>query len=382
MSSPDKVLRKKIAICHIVRDMQFLSRVAYDIVANQNNRVIVSLATNALTSFMVYESARFIRGSAPEYLDLANVVLSEELTASRHSVKLFDGDEAGYVGVSALFEDGFLQADREAFIESIGFAPLRAFGVDLGLTFLGGKLIYTTNALQFNLGLGPGAAYQKDSGQRLMEMARQCSQFATSIGSATGITGPGGSFVGRFDDSMFCARDTVASTFYVDLADPALADGLSASLAAICGMLNTLTLMIGLDTSIDNGPTVTKLHFVVLWHGVRALAEIQAKFGEFLSPASKAALNQALNLGSAAVVLTDGDNRLRNALVHYGLNRHYPVAQLDPSRPLFGLVETVYPSLDYFEFQKIVYDATSRLAEVLNQWLQISPTIGRAAPRS
>lgn len=379
--SPDKVLRKNIAICHIVRDMQFIARIAHDIVADQGNRVTVSLAASALTSFMVYESAGFIRKSASEYQDLADLISSEELTASRHSLKLFDGDEAGYVGITALFEDGFLEADRKEFIESISFAFLRPLGVDLGLTFLNDKLIYTTHALQFNLGLGPGAAYQKNSGQRLMEMARQCSQFATTIGSATGIAGPGGSFAKGFHDDMFHARDTVSNNFYRDLADPALADGLSASLAAISGMLNTLTLMVGLDVSDDNGPTATKLHYVVLWHATRALAEIRLRFGESLNSVSREALDHALDLGPAAVVLRDGENRLRNALVHYGLNKYYPTAQLDVSKPLFGLVETVHPSLEYLEFQRIVYRASAQLAEILNQWLQISPSVGRAAPR-
>lgn len=379
--SPDKALRKNIAICHIVRDMQFLARIVHDIVADQKNRTTVSLAVSALTSFMVHESAGFIRKGAPEYQDLAELISSGEMTASRHSVKLFDGDETGYVGITALFEDGFLQADREVFIESIKLASLQPLGVDLGLTFLGDRLIYTTNALQFNLGLGPGAAYQKDSEQRLMEMARQCSQFATSIGSASGVTGPGGSFAGNFNDDMFHARDTVASNFYADLADPALTDGLSASLAAICGMLNTLTTMIGLDISDDNGPTATKLHFVVLWHAIRALVEIRQNLGESLNSASREALDQVLKLGPAAAVLSDGDSRLRNALVHYGLSKHYPTAQLSASKPLFGLVETVYPSLDYFEFQNIVYGASSQLAEVLHQWLQISPSVGRTALR-
>lgn len=378
MPSPDKELRKSIAVCHILRDMQFLARIVHDIAADQENRVIVSLAVNALTSFMVHESASYIRQSAPEYVELANLVSSDELAASRHSVKLFDGDATGYIGITALFEDGFLEADRKEFIDSIPYVAFRPLGVDLGITFLGGKLIYTTNVLQFNLGLRPGVAYQDDAGPRLIEMARQCSAFASSIGAAAGVTGPGGSFASKFTDDMFRMRDTVANGFYRDLADRGLPIGISASLAAACGMLNILNMMVGMDASDENGPTATKLHFVILWHAIRALEEIRLNFVDLLSSRSKNHLSEALNYSPAALILDNNEKRLRNALVHYGLSKHYPVAQLDVSKPLFGLVETVHPSLDYVSFQSIVYATSARLAEILNRWLNILPTVGRA----
>ncbi len=83
--------------------------------------------------------------------------------------------------------------------------------------------------------------------------------------------------------------------------------------------------------------------------------------------------------GSAGAILDDGERRLRNALVHYGLNKFIPVARLDVQQPLSGLVETIYPNLTFHEFQEIVYERVERVADILNRWLDVSPTVGRPA---
>ncbi len=85
-----------------------------------------------------------------------------------------------------MFEEGFLVEDKSHFIESIRLEVARPLGVDVGLTFMGPDLIYTTQALQFNLGLDPGSAYESDIGARMHEMARQVAAFATSISRPTG----------------------------------------------------------------------------------------------------------------------------------------------------------------------------------------------------
>jgi hypothetical protein len=359
----------QVALNLVFGDMSFARRYIDGLIvrANEEQAHVLSFGMMRYLSLYVHESHKAVTTVSPELAGMLAVDNADVIERSRHTVKLFDdtGQVGGAVGVTTQF-DAIAGVHRDYFLDNTWFPPAKILETDMAVYHYRRRLIATTATMAFHLGLPPELIKDRESmGQALLSLSEGLARYINSFAKAVDWQGP--SFMNVADLRAVKNKDSRSNKFYAGRFDPSLSDQAKAALVAFQCSMNFLALVLADDPNPASAGPVFKLKLVTLYHVLSSLAKFKAAFGVSLTRASSSVLHAILDHPRTAL-LTDADKKgLRNTLMHY-IPRGPAVAQLDLSRPLYGLVEAYYPSLDFGDMAKLVDGHTTFVAESLDEW--------------
>lgn len=143
MKLNDTAARVAIEGAHIVSDMMFLRRLFQGIIDHVEHASIASLCVMNYVCLLTFESARHIKKLPPGILSSAEAPSTPAIAQSRHTVKLFDGNERGLAGVTGILEDEVIPGHAKEFLGNTWLVFARFLESDLGLFSYADRLIAT-----------------------------------------------------------------------------------------------------------------------------------------------------------------------------------------------------------------------------------------------
>ncbi len=361
---------EQVAIKLILNDMAFARRYMQGAIAcaAKGKAHVPMFCMLRYLSLYVYESYEALKTVAPDMADMLEVDNAQVIERSRHTTKFFDDTNRQLGGISGVTSqlNNISETHRDYFLDNTWFPPAKVLENDLAIYRYRGRLVTTTHALCFHLGLPPEAVKDKDTmGQALMSLSQGQATYISSIAQAIAWDGP--SFMDVVDLGAVKSMDIRSSKLYADAFAAGLSDKATAALIAFQCSMNFLALMVAEDPNPDSAEAIFKLKLVTLYHVLSSLAKFKAAFESSLTPASISAIDKILTHVMSAELTDVSKKGLRNTLVHYK-PRGAVVAQLTPSQPLCGLVEAYYPNYDFAGMSQALNEHTRLIAQLLDDW--------------
>lgn len=314
---------------------------------------------------IIYEGAIAIRSSNPNVgiPELAALLEDEYATITaraRHLTKLLDNTKRSHDEVLA-----DLASEMKVHHEELtGRAPrlLRGLEKDLGLYDLAGAMIGATIPIAYRLGLHP-AHKASISGEDIQAVSEEWGRTLAVLGAATLDTNRPTPTL-DFSNIRIDHRDRMASKYLSTRFDPDFPQELRALLLLIEGDLNTARLLLP-STSPGHAGPVFRARLITAYHCLSSLYKICHAY-----PAQDSAglrrLRSLLTSQPARELLSPGGTKVRNRCVHYEMNDPTIVPNL--AKPMYGLVEAVYPGQTWQSITSSIREVIDRAAKVLAGW--------------
>jgi hypothetical protein len=368
-------LEHNVALRLIANDLLFARRFLQGVIdrLGQPQSHIPLFCMLRYLSLYVHESHNALEQVEPNLAAALAVDNADIIERSRHTVKLFDDTHNQFGRVSGVTSQlaGITQAHRDVFLDNTWFPPARVLETDLAVYRYRGRLVLTTHATAFHLGL-PLAELRDNVklGQTLMSIGEGLGRY---IGSFTGeLPWRGSSFMDGLDLGNVTNKDIRASKVYPAAFDAQLGDEATAALVIFQCSMNFLRLMLAEETNPQSAEAAFKLKLVVLYHVLSSLAKFKVAFGPSLTAASLGRLDVMLDHPTTAELRDPSKKGLRNTLMHYQPRGPQIVARLSLDQPLCGLVEAYYPTYDFATMSKLVDEHVQLVAEQLDDWSGLS----------
>jgi len=141
-------------------------------------------------------------------------------------------------------------------------------------------------------------------------------------------------------------------------------DALKMLLLIIEGDMNTL-IKIAPHSEPGHEVAVFRARTVSLYHSLTALNRIAERYDPAGSKGMRA-LNTLLADSAVQALLSSPGKMVRNRCMHYEIKDRQ--VAIDPSLPMFGIVESVFPGESWSSFNSKVMLMTERLATLLHEW--------------
>jgi hypothetical protein len=130
------------------------------------------------------------------------------------------------------------------------------------------------------------------------------------------------------------------------------------------GDLNTLRAFVPL-TEPGHENAVFRARTVIVYHSLTAAQRVSNRFPELRTSAMNS-LRGLLAEPAARMLLCREALLVRNRCVHYEMND--PAIKLNPDLPMNGVVEAVYPTATWDDFNRAAMDIGEKLAAILAHW--------------
>jgi len=315
---------------------------------------------------IAYEGAIMLRSHDPlvGVPALANLLRGQyaAITArGRHAAKLLDDTNKSYDQVLTELEE--VLADHHARLTGRAARWLRWAETDLALYTLDGKVAGASVSAGYRLGveLADGG---RIAGYDIRAVSEEWGATLAVLGAAAldGSSQP--ATLGSIRTFGHGHRDRLATRYLRSRFDLEFGLGLKAMLLLIEGDLNTSLRLLPLTSSGHEQP-VFRAQAITAYHALTALRQVCQRHAGSRT-AGLQGLRAALSGPAAERLLSRPGKRVRNRCMHYAIAD--PQVRPDPSRPMFGLVETVFPGTSWHDYQADVLATTSRLADVLGGW--------------
>lgn len=141
-------------------------------------------------------------------------------------------------------------------------------------------------------------------------------------------------------------------------------DALKMLLLIIEGDMNTLTKIVP-HSEPGHEVAVFRARTIALYHSLTALDRIAKRYDSAEST-GMGALNTLLADSAVQALLSPPGKMVRNRCMHYEVNDRR--VAIDPSLPMFGIVESVFPGESWSGFNSKVTLMTERVATLLHEW--------------
>jgi hypothetical protein len=314
---------------------------------------------------IAYEGAIAIRSANPHvgwqpFADLLTDQYAVITKRARHVTKLLDDTRKGYEGVLADLADT-LQCNHDAFM---GKAPrwLRWLETDMGLYFLNGSLLGASIPMAYRLDLDP-ADQHSTSGGPIRAVSEEWGATMVAL-SAADLREP--DLTGSLDLSKckIMYSDRVASTYLTARYERDFPNELKMLLLMIEGDLNTIREFLPL-TATGHELATFRARTVTVYHSLSTLRQVEQRF-PVVDTAGMRGLRTLLSDPPTSRLMCREAGLVRNRCVHYEMND--PAIQLDPSLPMSGIVEAVYPGNSWGRFDEDVSNVMERFADHLATW--------------
>lgn len=292
----------------------------------------------ARLSLIAYEVTRFIERHMPE-VAIDDWRYKRELASSRHSVKLLNDSKKdvelllGELNAAAVrIRRWFVVNNRIGSLLERCDSLAKLLIEDTGVVSYRGAPVATSHSIVFFAGLEPGAE-KATTTERYAEIGN----FLSGAGKLFDVA-EAAAFMPGLNQAELIYKDTQFERLY-----PQMFPELDLPEAIAFGILwceaNSLQLL-GAATPPDSAlsPAVAKQRFAGTWQLIQSLLALKDHLSE--SAPSSSLLSQLADLtddGSVRAFRSDEARRLRNSLVHYGIDPKVDVRET-PTDPALGLL--------------------------------------------
>lgn len=354
----------------IARDAEYAGRLARDMSERQNSRLthVLALCLAPYLSLFVHESYRKLQASDPALATLLASDVQTIVARSRHSLKLFEDTARGIDGQLAYFRDDVFPAHRHRFLGNTWLPFARRWETDLGLFSYDGKLITTTHAATFHLGMEPDALL-KIEGSELEKIYEQYGRYLGHLGAQLDVGEA--TFLQSLDSKRLNSRphDVRAERFYGNIFDGAANPEINALLTVFQGMMNVAgSIMAACQDADDIEYSAFKLRFLTLYQILGSLRVLSTEKQTQLSSRSTQVIDAITGSPETQLLTSSSTRPFRNTLMHYNLDSRIDQNQVDLNDPLFGLVPIYFPGEDNAGLTAIMDRCISETATAMNVW--------------
>lgn len=315
---------------------------------------------------IAYEGVLMLRSPNPHVgVPKLAALLRERYAAitarARHVTKLLDDTNKSYDDVLLDLES--VLAEHHNRLTGNTFRWARWLETDLGLFCCEEKLAGATVPTAYRLGLNITDA-GTISGEDLLAVSEEWGGTLVVLGAAAL---DGGAPTATIDFTRSCGityRNQLASRYFPRRFEPDFPDSLKALLLLIEGDLNTARTLL-LHTAADHVQPAFRARTITVYHSLTALKQIADRYPQ-RDTAGMLGLRALLADGPTRRLLSPDGRKVRNRCMHYPLND--PAVLINPSLPMFGIVEAVYPGNTWERFNTDVASVTDRIADHLGGW--------------
>lgn len=292
-------------------------------------------------------------------------LLSEQYTAitarARHTTKLLDDTKKSYDDV-LLDLERILEAHHNRLTGNT-FRWARWVETDIGLYLCQGRLAGATLPSAYRLGLDI-ANTDTVSGEDLRAVTEEWGGTLAVLGAAALDGSTPSATINLERRCEITYRNRLSSRYFPQRFEFDFPDSLKTMLILIEGDLNTALTLLP-NTAAGYEQAVFRICTITLYHSLTALQRILERYPS-LDTAGARGLRDVLADAPTRRVLSREGRQVRNRCMHYELRD--PTVGIDPSLPMFGIVEAVYPGNSWQRFERDVASVTSRVADHLGGW--------------
>jgi hypothetical protein len=278
---------------------------------------------------------------------------------TRHTSKVLDNTSTDYPRLVAELESLQFEHNREFTGNTVRW--LRWLETDLGLFRHARSILGATVPAAYRLGVG----FDNNglSSEDIHDAAVEWGGTLRVLGGATGNPSPPEATI-DFRSMRIDAVDKLATKYFGRRFDEASTLGLKELLLLIEGDLNTARVLLP-ATSSGHEFAVFRAQAVAAYHSLSSLSLI-SEMNEESSTAGSVGLRTLLAEAPTRRLLSREGKNVRNRCVHYEIRD--PRVDADPSLPMFGIVESVYPGNTWERYYDDVKSVTGRLVDHLAHW--------------
>jgi hypothetical protein len=374
----DTAIRRRAELRLLATDVCWAWRIASDIVCENNEAfAIPTLCVMPHLSLVIHESQNYLGVHIPSLAQALALNYGDVVEQARHRLKLFDDTRLGLQGVAEYFSEGLVPAHRRTFVDPVRLPLAACWKADLGVFSYDRYQIGTTHTLHFNLGTDPD--FLRGPQQRVQTLGRgeamgrylaRLAEGAQPLYPQLDWEAP--SFIRALDCTTLRSRDTRAVQYYKTLFGGRLPLGVLAALDTVRAWLRVLTVLTSGDSSAGAEETLLKLRFVTLYHVLSGLNEVGATYASILDPTIVNVLTDIGQHPTTDLLTSQSSRRLRNTLVHYGLDSRCPTTAINPDLPVAGLVEFYFPAAGFTGLAATLQSHCEYVAGQLDNWAGIN----------
>ena len=360
---------RKVVIHNAMRaDAVFVGHVISALTSPELAKVrhIVSFCLGSYFSLFLYEGYARLPEVAPQ-LQVPLSPLAESVTAhSRHSLKFFEDNRRGINGQIAYFEDEIFPAHAQRFYGNTWLPLAHRWETDLGFYRYGGRLVSTTHAATFGLGLDPKTMFNKNAGPELVRIMTEYGQFFGALGAT--LDDKATSFLDDVDVSQFGKlRDDVRSErYYRRVFNGEATPSINAILTVFQASMNFVDVLV--PSSLDY--SLFKMRFLTVYQVLRSLDMLRTERAAELSAESLAAIAAIVDTAEALMITNPAAKPFRNTLMHYGPDSRIDLSLVDEDDLIGSLVPLCYGGLTAADFAAKLDACIAHTAAGLNTWAQ------------
>jgi hypothetical protein len=277
-------------------------------------------------------------------------------TRARHMSKLLDDKKKSQQEV--LDEIGVaLQVNRRTFLEKVH--PLvRWWATDLGMYRVDGRIVGTTVPMSYRLGLDV-SSQQTMFEEAISEVTQEWGATMAVLGSADLLLPAEPTL--DLGSLAVSDQDVRSSKYLAGRYDPVLEEQEKLLVLMIEGDLNCNETYLP-AASRGHEQAAFRMRVVSLFHSLRAVESLVAR----CTADGARQVHSVLEDAPTRKLLSRSGTQVRNRCVHYPITDRR--IAIDPTLPMFGIVESVFPGETFESLDRTVGAVTARMAEALSSW--------------
>jgi hypothetical protein len=328
------------------------------------------MALGSYLSLFVYEGQKKLASLDKQNHRSLSVTAQEVVARSRHSLKLFEDTKKGIDGLIKEFGGEIVQTHRDYFVSFIRFAWARGLVTDLGIYRYNGRIISTTHAATFALGIPAVEISDDQLGERTFSVSEEYGSYFGSLGASLG--GPDTfDALPSMDPGRFTSRpeDVNSKRYYARIFNGAKTPELNAVLLLLLSQVNLIDQIVdGRSVSEHADYSTFKIRFLTIYQVLRSLEILRMEKTGSLNEVSRELINGVLDTDPARLILHEGMRPLRNSLMHYNLDTRIEAEFVDPANLLPTLLEVAWSEKSGAEIRLATSESLKALVAAMNAW--------------
>jgi hypothetical protein len=327
---------------------------------------VLSFCLGSYFSLFVYEGYARLPEVAPKlYTPLSP--LAQSVTArSRHSLKFFEDTHRGIEGQISYFEDEIFPAHAQRFYGNTWLPLARRWETDLGLYRYAGRLVSTTHAATFGLGLDPKTMFNKNAGPELVRIMTEYGQYFGALGAT--LDAKASSFMDDVDVAQFGkpGDDVRSERYYQRVFNGETTPSINALMTVFQASIDFIDVLV--PSSLEY--SLFKIRFLTVYQVLRSLEMLRTERASELSTESLAAIAGIVDTTEAQLIVDPSAKPFRNTLMHYGPDNRIDLSLVDKDDLIGSLVPLCYGGLTATDFAVKLDVCIAHTAAGLNAWAQ------------
>lgn len=300
----------------------------------------------------------------PDIADGLTARHGDVVRRARHAGKLLDDTKKSFEDMEQELAR-FYVAHHAEFTGSVRWFVRWLKVDDLGMCRgPNGLILFSTIAGQFRLGL-PSEVRLNEAGPIMFEVARELGLALSLLACADGQAFEIEASIDYGSLGTLVDDDRRAVEYLEERYDPAFTLETKLLLLMVEGEIG-MTHVVLPATEILHEEAVFRARMVSTYHAVRALDELLGRHPDAESNGARAVRELLADADVRDWLGSPGIRKVRNRCMHYEIRDKSLV--LDPSVPMFGIVEALNPGLSLEDVDRQTSEISRRLVEVLHDW--------------